>query len=120
MGCSISGRIGSKWLCGVERALSAWGGAGLRGEREEFESACSWQARTVKSWFTLLNEGTFEKYKKESAGSEDTASMMKGGDFVGARTRQRPTTQTQEKKKLVWVRGAVRRGTQTRTLAVVV
>ena len=98
MGCSISGRIGSKWLCGVERALSAWGGAGLRGEREEFESACSWQARTVKSWFTLLNEGTFEKNKKESAGSEDTASMIKGGDYVGARTRQRPTTQTHERK----------------------
>ena len=82
----------------MERALSAWGGAGLRGEREEFESACSWQARTVKSWFTLLNEGTFEKYKKESAGSEDTASMIKGGDYVGARTRQRPTTQTHERK----------------------
>jgi hypothetical protein len=36
----------------------------------------------------------------DSAGSDDTASMMKGGVYLGARTRQPPTVQT-NKKKLV-------------------
>jgi len=60
-----------------------------------------------------------EKKRKDSTGSDDTASMIKGGGYVGARTRQPPTAQTHERNKLVWVRGVVRRGTQTRILTVV-
>ena len=56
--------------------------------------------------------------KKDSAGSDDTASMIKGGGYIGARTRQPPTTQT-IKKKLMWVTGVVCRSTQTQTLTVV-
>ena len=44
--------------------------------------------------------------KKDSAGSDDTASMIKGGGYLGARTRQPPTAQT-IKKKLMWVREVV-------------
>jgi hypothetical protein len=29
--------------------------------------------------------------RKDSAGSDDTASMIKGGGYLGARTRQTPT-----------------------------
>ena len=47
-----------------------------------------------------------EKNRKDSAGSDDTASMIKGGGYIGARTRQPPTAQT-NKKKLMWVRGVV-------------
>ena len=32
--------------------------------------------------------------KKDFAGSGDTASMIKGEGYLGARTRQPPTTQT--------------------------
>jgi hypothetical protein len=46
------------------------------------------------------------KKRKDSAGFGDTASTIKGGDYLGARTRQPPTAQT-IKKKLVWVRGVV-------------
>jgi hypothetical protein len=35
-----------------------------------------------------------EKKRKVSAGSDDTASMIKGGGYLGARTRQPPTAQT--------------------------
>ena len=59
-----------------------------------------------------------EKQRKDSAGSGDTASMIKGGGYLGARIRQPPTTQT-IKRKLVWVRGVVCRSTQARSLAVV-
>jgi hypothetical protein len=34
------------------------------------------------------------KKRKDSAGSDDTASMIKGGGYLGARTRQPPTAQT--------------------------
>ena len=44
--------------------------------------------------------------------------MIKGGGYLGARTRQPPTTQTIE-KKLMWVRGVVCCSTQTQTLTVV-
>ena len=30
-----------------------------------------------------------EKKRKDSAGSDDTASMIKGGGYLGARTRQK-------------------------------
>ena len=56
--------------------------------------------------------------KKDSVGSNDTASMIKGGGYLGARTRQPPTAQTII-KKLMWVRGVVCRSTQTQTLTVV-
>ena len=58
------------------------------------------------------------KKRKDSAGSDDTASMIKGGGYLGARTRQPPTAQTIT-KKLMWVRGVVCRSTQTQTLTVV-
>jgi hypothetical protein len=48
-----------------------------------------------------------EKRRKDSAGSGDTASMIKGGGYLGARTRQPPTAQTFKKDFLAWVRGVV-------------
>jgi len=59
-----------------------------------------------------------KKKRKDSAGSGDTASMIKGGGYLSARTRQPPTALT-IKKKLVWVRGVVCRSTQTQCLIVV-
>ena len=56
--------------------------------------------------------------KKDSAGSDDTASMIKGGGYLGARTRQPPTALT-IKKKSMWVRGVVCRSTRTQSLTVV-
>ena len=44
-----------------------------------------------------------EKERKDSAGSDDKASMIKGEGYLGARTRQPPTAQTIE-RKLKWVR----------------
>ena len=38
-----------------------------------------------------------EKNRKDSAGSDDTASMIKGGGYIGARTRQPPTAQTNKR-----------------------
>jgi len=58
------------------------------------------------------------KKRKDSAGSGDTASINKGGGYLGARTRQPLTAQTFT-KKLVWVRGVVCRSTQTQSLTVV-
>jgi hypothetical protein len=58
-----------------------------------------------------------EKKRKDSAGCGDTANMIKGGGYLGARTRQPPTAKQKEiKKKLVWVRGVVCRSTQTQSL----
>ena len=48
------------------------------------------------------------------------ASMIKGGGYVDARTSQTTPHRANTKKKLVWVRGVVCLGTQTRTLSVVV
>jgi len=59
-----------------------------------------------------------ETKRKNSAGSDDTASMIKGGSYLGARTRQPHTAQT-NKKKLIWIRGVVCRSTQTPSLTVV-
>ena len=59
-----------------------------------------------------------EMKRKDSAGSDDTASMIKAGGYLGARTRQPSTTQTIE-KEFLWVRGIVCRSTQTQTLTVV-
>jgi hypothetical protein len=39
-----------------------------------------------------------EKKRKDSAGSDDTASMIKGGGYIGARTRQTPTAQKIKKE----------------------
>jgi hypothetical protein len=36
--------------------------------------------------------------RKDFAGSDDTASMIKGGGYIGARTRQPPTAQNIKKK----------------------
>jgi hypothetical protein len=58
-----------------------------------------------------------KKRKKDSAGSDDTASMNKGGGYLGARTKQPPTAQTN--KKNVWVMGVVCHSTETRSLTVV-
>jgi len=55
--------------------------------------------------FLAYDYGLYPPYKrkekkwKDSAGSGDTASMIKGGGYLGARTRQTI------KKKLMWVRG---------------
>jgi hypothetical protein len=57
--------------------------------------------------------------RKDSAGSDDTASMIKGGGYADARTRQPPTAQTHERKISVVHQGVVCRGTQTHTLTVV-
>ena len=54
-----------------------------------------------------------KKKIKDSAGSDNTASMIKGGGYVGARTAQTIT------KKLMWIRGVVCRSTRTRSLTVV-
>ena len=43
--------------------------------------------------------------------------MIKGGGYIGARTRQPPTTQTINKKSM-WGRWVVCRSTQTQTLTV--
>jgi len=59
-----------------------------------------------------------KRKRKDSAGSGDTASIIKGGGYLGARTRQPPTAQT-KKKKIMWVRGFVCRSTQIQTLTVV-
>ena len=59
-----------------------------------------------------------ETKRKNSAGSDDTASMIKGGGYLGARTRQPPTAQTIT-KKLMWIRGVVCRSTRTPSLTVV-
>ena len=40
-----------------------------------------------------------EKKRKDAAGSDDTASMIKGGGYLRARTRQTI------KKNLMWVMG---------------
>ena len=56
--------------------------------------------------------------KKDSAGSGDTASIIKGGGYIGARTRQPPTAQT-IRKRLMWVRGVVCHSTRTQSLTVV-
>ena len=44
--------------------------------------------------------------------------MIKGGGYLGARTRQPPTEQRIE-KKLMWVRGVVCRSTRSQSLTVV-
>jgi len=44
--------------------------------------------------------------------------MIKGGGYLGARTRQPPTAQA-IKDKLMWVRGVVCRSTQTQSLTLV-
>jgi hypothetical protein len=62
--------------------------------------------------------GYLQKKRKDSAGSDDTASMIKGGGYLGARTRQLPTAQA-NKKKLMWVRGVVCRSTWPQSLTVV-
>ena len=59
-----------------------------------------------------------KKKRKDSAGSDDTASMIKGGGYLGARTRQPPTAQT-IRYDLMWVRGVVCRSTRTQSLTVV-
>jgi len=59
-----------------------------------------------------------EKKREDFAGSDATASMIKGGGCLGARTRQPPTAQTII-KKLMWVRGVVCRRTRTQSLTVV-
>jgi len=52
-----------------------------------------------------------KKKRKGSAGSDDTASMIKGGGYLGARTRQPPNNEK--------VRGVVCRSTRTQSLTVV-
>jgi hypothetical protein len=41
---------------------------------------------------------SLRKEKEKTAGSDDTASMIEGGGYIGARTRQPPTAQTVRKK----------------------
>jgi hypothetical protein len=53
--------------------------------------------------------------RKDSAGSDDTASMIKGGGYSGARIRQPLTAQ----RVKMWVRGVVCRSTRTQYLNVV-
>jgi hypothetical protein len=68
---------------------------------------------------TQADHINWPKKRKDSAGSDDTASMINGGGYLGARTRQPPTAQTIVKKKLIWVRGVVCRSTRTQSLTVV-
>ena len=63
-------------------------------------------------------KGKEKRNRKDSAGSDDTASMIKGGGYLGARTRQPPTAQTHE-KKLMWVRGVGCRSIWTQSMTVV-
>ena len=74
-------------------------------------------------WVAPVDIHTFvqrkeKKKRKDSAGSDDTASMIKGGGYLGARTRQPPTAQT-IRYDLMWVRGVVCRSTRTQSLTVV-
>jgi len=46
-----------------------------------------------KTCFRVVSQNKKRK-KKDSVGSGDTASMIKGGGYIGARTRQPPTAQT--------------------------
>ena len=69
-------------------------------------------------WLQAFSKRNLTRNKrKDSAGSDDTASMIKGGGYVGARTRQ-PSTHANI-TKLMWVRGVVCHSTQTQTLTVV-
>jgi hypothetical protein len=43
-----------------------------------------------------------EKKRKGSAGRDDTASMIKGGGYIGARTRHPPPLRKQLEKKIMW------------------
>ena len=49
----------------------------------------------------------YKKKRKDSAGSDDTASMIKGGGYLGARTRQPPTAQTNKLESNVGQGGCV-------------
>jgi hypothetical protein len=69
----------------------------------------------VPGGYVILSK---KRKRKDSAGSDNTASMIKGGGYLGARTRQPPTAQT-IKKELMWVSGGVCRSSQTQTLTVV-
>ena len=62
----------------------------------------------------MLFRHALDKKRKNSASSDDTASMIKGGGYLGARTRQPPI-----KTKLMWVKGVVCRSTRTQSLTVV-
>jgi len=55
-------------------------------------------------WHTLLKEK--KKKRKDTAGSDNAASMIKGGGYVGARIRQLPPT-AQTKKINVGQGGCV-------------
>jgi hypothetical protein len=71
-------------------------------------------------WRTSTWSCSIRKEKrKDSAGSDDTASMIKGGGYLGANTRQPPTAQAIKKKSMMWVRGVVCRSTRTQSLTVV-
>jgi len=60
-----------------------------------------------------------KRKRKDSAGSDDTASIIKGGGYLGARTSRHPPTEQIIKKRLMWVRGVVCRSTWTQSLTVV-
>ena len=50
--------------------------------------------RLYELWTPYHQTNWKEKKRKNSAGSDDTASMIKGGGYVGARTRKSSTAQT--------------------------
>jgi hypothetical protein len=60
--------------------------------KDEKLNPIQWEVHLIKFKFVK------EKKRKDSAGSDDTASMIKGGGYLGARTRQPPTAQTIKKK----------------------
>ena len=78
----------------------------------------SWAPVGLKGVKNCTSHVLKKRKRKDSAGSDDTASMIKGGGYLGACTRQPPTTQT-IKKESVWVRGVVCHSTQTQSLTVV-
>jgi hypothetical protein len=78
----------------------------------------SWAPVGLKGVKNCTSHVLKKRKRKDSAGSDDTASMIKGGGYLGACTRQPPTTQT-IKKESVWVRGVVCHSTQTQALTVV-
>ena len=56
---------------------------------------CDQQMHLNRCWDYILWARHSEKI--DSAGSDDTTSMIKGGGYLGARTRQQPTPRKQLK-----------------------
>jgi hypothetical protein len=83
-------------------------------ESKEYKNMkCDFVVSRDASKAPLFVGGKKKQKKEKTTGNDDTASMIKGGGYLGARTRQTI------KKKLMWGRGVVCRSTRTQSLTVV-